>query len=176
MNWLKQLRQRLQGRRVIDNKSRHQIERCTVDLSGFPKERLILDVDKLGRSYDPFIRNILRSDEMRCDLIVFYAGTTGRPSATVIEAKGTRNEAFGHELKAVEQLKSSHEILKRTLGDCDMDLPDFSVTGVIVTSSLNSGAWAQKELLDAMRNADIDIRSVPSGWDVYRELFGRSRS
>lgn len=176
MNWLKQLRQRLRRQGIIVSNPRHQIGRCTVDLSGFPNERLILDVDKLGRSNDQFIRNILRSDEMRCDLIVFYAGTTGRPSATVIEAKGTQNEAFGHELKAVDQLISSHEILKRALDDCDMDLPDFSVTGVIVTGSLNSGAWAQKDLLDAMRNADIEIKSVPSGWNVYRELSGRSGS
>lgn len=175
MNWLGQLRQRLRRRGIIVSNPCHQIGRCTVDLSGFPNERLILDVDKLRKSNDRFIRNIVRSDEMRCDLIVFYAGTTGRPAATVIEAKGTQNEAFGYELKAVDQLISSHEILKRALDDCDMDLPHFSVTGVIVTGSLNSGAWAQKELLNAMRNADIDIQSVPSGWDVYRQLFDRAR-
>ncbi len=155
---------------MILNDPRQRILDCKVDLSGFPGDRLILDVDKLVTN-DTFVNDIIKASEQRCDLIVFHT-RSGVPSATLLEAKGTRYEAFGDELKAVGQLRSSHTVLQRALNHCNIDLPQFSVTGAIVTGSMNSGAWAQSDLLIAIREAEIEIELVPSGFDVYRQMFG----
>ncbi len=169
MTWLDQLRTRFRRRQAIRNDPRQQIGNCTVDLSGFPSERLILDVDNLIAN-DTFARQIVRR-EQRCDLIVFY-NRSGTPSVTLLEAKGTRQEAFGDEFKAVDQLRSSHTALRRALNQCTIDLPDLAISGAIVTGSLNSGAFMRDDLKTFTAQADIDITVVSSGWDVYREMFG----
>ena len=173
MNWLDQLRSRFRRRGVrgvIVTNRRKPIGKCVVDLSGFPGEPLILEVDRLIQN-DAFARQIVYQYEQPCDLIVFYAKSE-IPSVTLIEAKGTRNEAYGDEYKAVEQIQSSNTVLTRALNDCSIDLPDLSVTGAVVTGSLNSGAFMRDDLKTFTAEADIDITVVSSGSDVYREMFG----
>ena len=172
MNWLDELRTRFRGRQAILYDPRRQIENCRVDLSGFPGERLILDVDKLIAN-DAFARQIIDRREQRCDLIIFYA-KSGNPSATLIEAKGTRYEAFGDEFKAVQQIQSSNTVLRRALNACSIDLPEFTITGAVVTGSLNSGALMRTDLKATVSAAEIDIAVVPSGYDVFDYLFGRN--
>ena len=165
MNWLDQLRTRFRGRSVIINDPRQRIGECRVDLSGFPTDRLILDVDKLIEN-DPFASQIINPHEQRCDLIVFYT-ESGTPFITLLEAKGTREEAYGDEFKAVNQLRSSCKILRRGLALCSIDLPEFSITGAIVTGSLNSGALMRPDLKASTSTSEIDIKVVPSGFDVF---------
>ena len=169
MNWLDQLKIRFHGLGVHHDNPLQQIENCRVDLTGFPSERLILDVDRLIAN-DEFTRQIISRREQRCDLIVFYT-KSGTPSATLIEAKGTRYEAFGDEFKAVDQLRSSHTVLKRALDQCTIDLPEFAISGAIVTGSMNSGVLMGSDLRNATRIAEIDIAVVPSGYDVFGYLF-----
>ena len=137
-----------------------------VDLSGFPGEPLILDVDKLKEN-DAFARQIVYQYEQPCDLIVFYSKSE-IPSVTLIEAKGTRNEEFEDEFKAVEQIQSCNTVLRRALNDCSVDLPELSVTGAVVTGSLNSGLLMRSDLKATVSAAEIDIKVVPSGFDVFR--------
>ena len=170
MNWLDQLRARFRGRRVILNDPQPRRGDCRVNLRGFPSERLILDVDKLIAS-DALAGQIIERNEQRCDLIVFY-NRFGIPSVTLLEAKGTRQEAFGDEFKAVDQLGSSNTVLRKALDQCTIDLPDIEISGAIVTGSLNSGAFMRDDLKTFTAQADIDITVVSSGWDVYREMFG----
>ena len=141
------------------------------DLRGFPTDRLIIDVDRLIEN-DAFASRVIASNEQRCDLIVFF-DRSGTPSVTLLEAKGTRQEAFGDEFKAVDQLRSSHTVLIRALDQCTIDLPDLAISGAIVTGSLNSGAFMRDDLKTFTAQADIDITVVSSGWDIYREMFGR---
>ncbi len=139
-------------------------------MSGFPGERLILDVDKLIAN-DAFARQIIKRREQRCDLIVFYA-KSGTPSATLIEAKGTRYEAFDDESKAIDQLESSYRVLRRGFDLCAIDMPEFAISGAIVTGSVTQGVL-RPGLATAISAAEIEITLVPSGWDVYLEMFGR---
>ena len=171
MSWLDQLRIRFRGRSVILNDPRRQLQNCRVDLSGFPSERLILDVDKLVEN-DAFAGQIINRRDQRCDLIVFYS-KSGTPAVTLIEAKGTRYEAFGDEFKAIEQIQSSNTVLRRALNACTIDLPEFTITGAIVTGSLNSGALMRTDLKSIVSAAEIDIAVVPSGYDVFDQLYGR---
>ena len=171
MNWLNQLRSRFRRRGVIVTNRRKPIGKCIVDLSGFPGDPLILDVDKLIKN-DAFSQQIVYQYEQPCDLIVFYS-KSGIPSVTLIEAKGTRNEAYGDEFKAVEQIQSSNTVLIRALNDCSIDLPELSITGAAVTGSLNSGALMRSDLKATVSAAEIDIAVVPSGYDVFDQLFGR---
>ena len=173
MSWLDQLRSRFQGRRAILNDPRQRIGECAVNLSGFPTDRLILDVDRLIRN-DGWTNRIIDRREQRCDLIVFF-DHFGTPSVTLIEAKGTRYEAFGDEFKAVEQLKSSHMVLGRAMDECSIDLPTFSVTGAVVTGSLNSGAFMRPDLQVAVSQAEIEIVVVRSESDVFDQLYGPRR-
>ena len=173
MNWLDQLRIRFRRLRAIREDPRQRIGSCTVDLSGFPSERLILDVDNLIAN-DTFAGQIINRREQRCDLIVFF-NNSGNPSITLIEAKGTRIEAFGDEFKAIEQLESSHRVMRRALGQCTLDLPELSINGAVVTGSSNSGALMQPNLHAITSTAEIDIKVVPSGSDVFDQLFGRYR-
>lgn len=172
MTWLVQLRTRFRGRSAILNNPRQRIVNCQVNLSGFPTNRLILDVDKLIAN-DPFVGQAIKASDPRCDLIVFFADA-GNASVTLLEAKSNRRESYGDELKAVSQLRSSYLALTRALNSCSMNLPEFSFTGAIVTGSLNSGAWIQSDLRGAIQASPIDISVVPSGFDVYRQMFGRS--
>ena len=169
MNWLDQLKTRFHGRGVHHDNPLQQIENCRVDLSGFPNDRLILDVDRLIAN-DEFARQIISRHEQRCDLIVFYS-KSGTPSATLVEAKGTRQEAFGDEFKAIDQLRSSHTVLERALDQCTIGLPEFAISGAIVTGSMNSGALMGNDLRTATRDAEIDIAVVPSGYDVFGYLL-----
>ena len=171
MSWLGELRTRFRGRQAILNDPRQQIRNCRVNLSGFPRERLILDVDKLIEN-DAFAGQIINRRDQRCDLIIFYS-KSGTPAVTLIEAKGTRYEAFGDEFKAVEQIQSSNTVLRRALNACTIDLPEFTITGAIVTGSLNSGAFMRSDLKATVSAAEIDIAVVPSGYDVFDQLFGR---
>ena len=171
MNWLDQLRTRFRGRNAILNDPNQQIGACKVNLSGFPADRLIIDVDRLI-SNDVFASEVIASNEQRCDLIVFY-DRSGTPSITLLEAKGTRYEAFGDEFKAVDQLRSSQTVLRRALDRCTIDLPEFAIHGAVVTGSMNSGALMGNDLRTATLTAEVDITVVSSGWDVYREMFGR---
>ncbi|MCY4475516.1 MAG: hypothetical protein OXC83_08800 [Chloroflexi bacterium] len=171
MTWLDQLRTRFRGLGVIVPKGRKPIENCVVNLSGFPGDPLILDVDKLI-SNDAFARQIVYQYEQPCDLIVFHAKLE-TPSVTLIEAKGTRNEAYGDEYKAVDQLSSSSSVLDRAIDDCSIALPQFHVTGAVVTGSSNSGAMLSTDLAIYAAKADIDVVVVTSGWDVHLQMFGR---
>lgn len=173
MSWLDQLRSRFQGRRAILNDPRQRIGNCSVDLSGFPTERLILDVDKLIRN-DPFASQIINPREQICDLIVFF-DHSGTPSATLIEAKGTRYEAFGDEFKAVDQIKSSNTVLVRAIDECSIELPTLSITGAVVTGSLNHGAFMRPDLQATASDAEIRIVVAGTGTDVFDQLFGRYR-
>ena len=155
------------------NGPRRRIGKCTVDLSGFPTDRLILDVDRLIQN-DTWISQVIDRSEQRCDLIVFF-DHSGTPSVTLIEAKGTRYEAFGDEFKAIEQIKSSNAVLGRAIDECSIDLPTLSITGAVVTGSLNSGAFMRPDLRDAAGNAEIDIAVVHTGSDVFDQLFGPYR-
>ncbi len=168
MTWLDQLRSRFQGRRAILNDPRQRIGNCSVDLSGFPTDRLILDVDQLIQN-DAWASQIINR-EQRCDLIVFF-DHSGTPSATLIEAKGTRYEAFGDEFKAIEQIKSSNTVLGRAINECSIDLPTLSITGAVVTGSLNSGAFMRPDLRNAAGKAEIDITVVGTGTNVFDQLF-----
>ena len=166
MNWLEQLKTRFHGRGVHHDNPLQRIENCLVDLRGFPSERLILDVDKLNDN-DAFVSRIISRREQRCDLIVFY-DNSGAPSVTLIEAKSNRKGRRDDEFKAVEQLTSSHRILRRGLDQCSIDLPEFSITGAVVTGSLNSGALMRPDLKATVSAAEIDIKVVPSGFDIFR--------
>ena len=165
MTWIDQLRTRFRGRRAIINDPNQQIETCKVNLSGFPSERLILDVDKLIDN-DAFASQIISRRERRCDLIVFY-NNSGMPSVTLIEAKSNRMGHRDDEFKAVEQLASSYRVLRRGLDQCSIDLPEFSISGAVVTGSLNSGALMRPDLKATVSAAEIDIKVVPSGFDVF---------
>lgn len=171
MNWLDQLRTRFRGLSVIINDPNLQIGACNVNLRGFPADRLIIDVDRLITN-DAFASRVIASKEQRCDLIVFF-DRSGTPSVALLEAKGTRQEAFGDEFKAVDQIRSSNTVLRRALNECDINLPDFAISGAVVTGSLNSGAFMRDDLKAFTATAEIDISVVSSGWDVYREMFDR---
>ena len=173
MSWLDELRIRFRGRRAIRDDPRQQVGNCVVDLSGFPSQRLILDVDKLIEN-DAFARQIINRREQRCDLIVFF-DHSGTPSVTLIEAKGTRYEAFGDEFKAVEQIKSSNTVLVRAVEECNIELPTLSITGAVVTGSLNYGGFMRPDLQSTASDAEIRIVVAGTGSDVFDQLFGRYR-
>lgn len=169
MNWLDQLRSRFRGRSAILNDPRQKIVNCQVNLSGFPTNRLILDVDRLIQN-DTWVSQVIDRREKRCDLIVFF-DQFGIPSVTLVEAKG----AFGDEFKAIEQIKSSNAVLGRAIDECSIDLPMLSITGAVVTGSLNSGAFMLPELQTAVGEAEMDIAVVRTGSDVFDQLFGPYR-
>ena len=173
MSWLDQLRSRFQGRRAILDDPRQRIGNCAVNLSGFPTDRLILDVDRLIQN-DPWVSHVIDRREQRCDLIVFF-DHSGTPSVTLIEAKGTRYEAFGDEFKAVEQIKSSNTVLVRAVEECSIELPTLSITGAVVTGSLNYGGFMRPDLQATASDAEIPIVVAGTGTDVFDQLFGRYR-
>ena len=169
MNWLDQLRSRFRGRSVILNDPRQKIVNCQVNLSGFPTNRLILDVDRLIQN-DTWVSQVIDRREQRCDLIVFF-DHSGIPSVTLVEAKG----AFGDEFKAIEQIKSSNAVLGRAINECSIDLPMLSITGAVVTGSLNHGAFMRPDLQATASDAEIRIVVAGTGTDVFDQLFGRYR-
>ncbi len=172
MTFIEQISERFKGSQAFENRKYFDIEGCKLNFNGLPLGSIVLDVDKLIEN-DNYVGRITSHHSQRlsiCDYVVF-ALDGNQCEIILIEAKGGLSDDEGYEAKAITQLDSSYKILQRAIGECEIELADYSVKTVYVMAAIDwGGLFGQTITIDQVIESEIRPQRVSSGFDVWEEI------